>query len=67
MADATQILSQIKQGDPSAVEQLLPLVNAELRKLPGLLMWPSATHLRYRCGWLQVLLAQNSPSAAHPP
>lgn len=33
MADVTQILSQIKQGDPSAAEQLLPLVYDELRKL----------------------------------
>lgn len=33
MADVTQILSQIEQGDPSAAEQLLPLVHDELRKL----------------------------------
>ena len=33
MADITQILSQIEQGDPSAAEQLLPLVYEELRKL----------------------------------
>ena len=33
MTDVTQILSQIEQGDPSAAEQLLPLVYAELRKL----------------------------------
>ena len=33
MADVTQILSQIEQGDPSAAEQLLPLVDSELRKL----------------------------------
>jgi RNA polymerase sigma factor (TIGR02999 family) len=33
MADVTQILSQIEQGDPSACEQLLPLVYDELRKL----------------------------------
>lgn len=33
MADVTQILSQIEQGDPSAAEQLLPLVYEELRKL----------------------------------
>ena len=33
MTDATQILSQIEQGDPSAAEQLLPLVYEELRKL----------------------------------
>jgi RNA polymerase sigma factor (TIGR02999 family) len=33
MTDVTQILLQIEQGDPSAAEQLLPLVYDELRKL----------------------------------
>jgi RNA polymerase sigma factor (TIGR02999 family) len=33
MTEVTQILSQIEQGDPSAAEQLLPLVYDELRKL----------------------------------
>ena len=33
MSDVTQILSAIEQGDPSAAEQLLPLVYEELRKL----------------------------------
>lgn len=33
MADVTQILSQIEQGDASAANQLLPLVYDELRKL----------------------------------
>lgn len=33
MTDVTQILSQIEQGDPSAAEQLLPLVYDEFRKL----------------------------------
>lgn len=33
MADATQILSQIEQGDPSTAADLLPLVYDELRKL----------------------------------
>ncbi|MCO6046647.1 ECF-type sigma factor [Aeoliella sp. ICT_H6.2] len=33
MTDVTQILSQVEQGDPSAAEQLLPLVYSELRKL----------------------------------
>src|SRR6185436_346960 len=33
MPDVTQILSAIEQGDPSAAEQLLPLVYDELRKL----------------------------------
>jgi RNA polymerase sigma factor (TIGR02999 family) len=33
MADVTAILTQIESGDPSAAEQLLPLVYDELRKL----------------------------------
>jgi RNA polymerase sigma factor (TIGR02999 family) len=33
MADVTQILDAIQQGDPHASEQLLPLVYDELRKL----------------------------------
>jgi RNA polymerase sigma factor (TIGR02999 family) len=33
MTDVTQILSQIEDGDPSAAEQLLPLVYDELRNL----------------------------------
>lgn len=33
MSDVTGILSQIEQGDLAAVEQLLPLVYAELRRL----------------------------------
>jgi len=33
MADLTQILNAIEQGDPHADEQLLPLVSFELRKV----------------------------------
>jgi RNA polymerase sigma factor (TIGR02999 family) len=33
MSDVTRILSAIEQGDPTAAEQLLPLVYDELRKL----------------------------------
>ena len=33
MTEVTRILSQIEQGDPSAAEQLLPLVYEELRRL----------------------------------
>src|SRR6266704_2588917 len=32
-SDVTRILSDIEQGDPSAAEQLLPLVYDELRRL----------------------------------
>src|SRR5262245_27018743 len=33
MSEVTRVLSAIEQGDPSAAEQLLPLVYDELRKL----------------------------------
>src|SRR6185295_10771518 len=33
MSEAIRILSQIESGDPSAADQLLPLVYDELRKL----------------------------------
>lgn len=36
MSDVTQILSRIESGDPTASEQLLPLVYDELRKLAAL-------------------------------
>ena len=51
MTDVTQILSAIKQGDPQAASQLLPLVYAELRQLaahrlahqpPGQTLQPTA-------------------------
>jgi RNA polymerase sigma factor (TIGR02999 family) len=35
MPDVTQILSRIESGDPSAADQLLPLVYDELRRLAG--------------------------------
>ncbi len=51
MSNVTQILSQIEQGDPTAAEQLLPLVYEELRRLaasklahdrPGQTLQPTA-------------------------
>jgi RNA polymerase sigma factor (TIGR02999 family) len=36
MSDVTQILSQIEHGHPAAVEQLLPLVYEELRRIAAL-------------------------------
>ena len=39
MSEVTQILSRIDSGDPRAVEELLPLVYAELRRL-------AASHMR---------------------
>jgi RNA polymerase sigma factor (TIGR02999 family) len=38
MGDVTQILSKIEQGDPSAAEDLLPLIYDELRRLAALKM-----------------------------
>ncbi len=38
MSDVTQILQQIESGDPSAAEELLPLVYDELRKLAAVRM-----------------------------
>src|SRR5262245_57453537 len=38
MNDVTQILSRIESGDPTAAEQLLPLVYDELRRLAALRM-----------------------------
>jgi len=38
ITDVTRILSQIESGDPSAAEQLLPLVYEELRKLASVRM-----------------------------
>src|SRR6266487_137349 len=51
MSEVTRILSAIEQGDPSAAEQLLPLVYDELRQLaaqklaqekPGQTLQPTA-------------------------
>ena len=38
MSDVTHILSQVESGDPSAADQLLPLVYDELRKLAAVRM-----------------------------
>ena len=43
MSDVTHILSQIQSGDPSAAEQLLPLVYEELRKLAAAKLGHSGT------------------------
>ena len=60
MSDVTRILSQINDGDPSAAEQLLPLVYEELRKLaaakmahekPGKRCRPQRWCMRRTSGW----------------
>ena len=43
MSDVTRILSQIESGDPSAAEQLLPLVYEELRKLAAMKLTQEAS------------------------
>jgi len=43
MTDVTQILSQIERGDPSAADQLLPLVYNELRRLAAQRLAQEAT------------------------
>ena len=43
MNDVTRILTAIEQGDPSAAEQLLPLVYEELRKLAAQKLAQEAT------------------------
>ena len=45
MNDVTRILSAIEQGDPSAADQLLPLVYGELRKLAAL--WDTLSGTEY--------------------
>lgn len=74
MCDVTQILSQIESGDPSAAEQLLPLVYDELRKLaaaklarerPGQTLQATALVHDAYIRLVDVDKAQNWDSRAH--
>jgi RNA polymerase sigma factor (TIGR02999 family) len=74
MSDATQILSAIEQGDPSAAEQLLPLVYAELRRLaaarlarekPGQTLEPTALVHEAYLRLVDVKQAQHWKSRGH--
>jgi RNA polymerase sigma factor (TIGR02999 family) len=74
MSDATQILSAIEQGDPSAAEQLLPLVYAELRRLaaarlarekPGQTLEPTALVHEAYVRLVDVKRAQHWNSRGH--
>ena len=74
MTDVTQILSQIEQGDPSAAEQLLPLVYDELRKLataklaqekPGLTLQATALVHEAYLRLVDVEKTQNWDSRRH--
>jgi hypothetical protein len=48
MSEVTQVLSKIESGDPSAAEQLLPLVCDELRSLPNVMLLSRPRSLRPR-------------------
>ena len=48
MSDVTRILSQIESGDPSAAEQLVPLVQEELRKLAAAMVWSKGEQVRLK-------------------
>ena len=61
MSDVTRILDRVQQGDPTAAEELLPLVYGELRKLaaqemareiPGQTLQPTAL---VHEAWLRLL------------
>jgi RNA polymerase sigma factor (TIGR02999 family) len=74
MSDAIQILSAIEQGDPSAAEQLLPLVYAELRRLaaarlareqPGQTLEPTALVHEAYLRLVDVKQAQHWNSRGH--
>jgi hypothetical protein len=51
VSDVTRIPSQIESGDPSAAERLLPLVDAEMRKLAA------AKLAQGKPGWLLQAIA----------
>jgi RNA polymerase sigma factor (TIGR02999 family) len=74
MADVTQILSAIQQGEPHAADQLLPLVYDALRKLaaqrmaqeaPGQTLQPTALVHEAYLRLVDVAKAQHWDSRAH--
>src|SRR5213080_2481289 len=74
MCEVTRILSAIEQGDPSAAEQLLPLVYDELRKLaaqklacetPGQTLQPTALVHEAYLRLVDVEQAQHFNSRGH--
>ena len=75
MADVTQILSRIESGDPSAAEQLLPLVYDELRQLAAVTAGSreagpdtpghGARPRSLSCGWSMRETAQHWNSRGH--
>ena len=75
MSDVTRILSAIEQGDPSATEQLLPLVYEELRKLRRPATRPRRSRARpsrprpwftkRTCGWSKASRGRHWNSRGH--
>lgn len=74
MADVTQLLSEIEQGDPMAADRLLPLVYDELRKLaaarlgkerPGQTLQPTALVHEAYMRLVDVNVAQHWDSVGH--
>lgn len=65
MSDVTRILQSIEQGDPSAADQLLPLVYEELRKLAAAKMANEAPNQTLQPtalvheAWLRLVGANN--------
>jgi len=60
MSDVTQILQQIESGDPSASEQLLPLVFEGCRKLEAVI----SPHTRFIACCILALMACGGPTTA---
>ena len=71
MTDVTQILSQIEDGDPSAAEQLLPLVYQDLKRLAEqeLRREPSGNTLQPTAlvheAWLRLVDQHSEPRWSH--
>jgi hypothetical protein len=66
MTDVTQILSQIESGDPSAADQLLPLVYEELRKLAAARLAQEKPDVRLPYGQTPAKLAAHLPVGDAP-
>ena len=60
MADIIQQLLEVEQGDPSAADQLLPLVYEELRKLAAARLGNPLQKLGYSL-WQRCLVCDPGP------
>ena len=72
MSEVTRILTAIKQGDPAASEQLLPVVYEELRRLaaqrlaqekPGQTLQATGSCMRRICAWSATTVRNKSGKA----